>query len=135
MPTPTETNKQTILHYTTAFNAGDLTTLRSLFTEGAQIHGVLGSGGLDLALPIWQELHTAFAIQLTPEEILATDTAVVVRYTERGTFRAPFRGHPPTGKSYQLPAIEWFTLRDGKISHRHAARDSATQFRQIDLRL
>src|SRR4051794_2405325 len=29
---PTDQNKQTILHYTTAFNAGDLQALRALFT-------------------------------------------------------------------------------------------------------
>ena len=41
-----------------------------------------------------------------------------VCYTERGMFRAPFRGKAASGKSYELVAKEWFTLRDGTIARR-----------------
>jgi predicted ester cyclase len=56
-----------------------------------------------------------------------------VRYTERGTFTGPFRGQTPTGKSYELVAMEWFVVRDGRIHRRWGARDSAAQARQIGL--
>ena len=40
---------------------------------------------------------------------------------QRGTFRAPFRGTAPTGRSYELVAMEWFHLQDGKIHRRWGA--------------
>ena len=84
-------------------------------------------------VPIWKELHEAFAIELTVEAIIAEDDVVAVRYTERGEFRAPFRGNAPTGKRYEMVAMEWFCLRDGQIERRWGARDSASQARQIGL--
>jgi predicted ester cyclase len=70
---------------------------------------------------------------LTIEEFIAEGDTVAVRYTERGTFRAPFRGTEPTGKSYELIAIEWFTLRDGRILRRWGARDHHAQRTQLGM--
>lgn len=126
-------NKDVVLRYVAAFNRGDSEALQRLFTPDAVNHGVLGSGGLDVALPVWQELHTAFGVRLTVEALVAEGDQVAVRYTERGTFAAPFRGQPPTGRSYEIGAMEWFVLRDGRIAQRWGARDSAAQARQIGL--
>ena len=130
-----EENKAVVRQYVEAFNRGDLEALRRLFAADALVYGVLGWGGLDLVAPIWKELHDAFAIQLSPEQMIAEGDLVAVRYTERGAFRGPFRGHQPTGKSYELVAMEWFVLRDGKILRRWGARDAASQARQIGLPL
>jgi predicted ester cyclase len=132
MGTP-ESNKDVIRQYVAAFNRGDIDALRDLFTPDAVIYGVLGSGGLDVAIPIWRELHAAFGIALAVEEIIAEGDRVAVRYTERGTFAGPFRGREPTGKAYELVAMEWFVLRDGLIHSRWGARDSAAQARQVGL--
>ena len=130
-----EINKQVVLKYVEAFNRGDLEALQELFTPDALVQGVLGWGGLDKVMPIWQEIHQAFAIELKVEEIIAEGDTVAVRYTERGTFVASFRGEPPTGKSFELVAMEWFTILDGKIHRRWGARDSASQARQIGMKL
>ncbi len=134
MTTP-EANKQVVLKYVEAFNRGDLEALQALFTPDALIQGVLGWGGLDKVMPICQELHEAFAIKLTVEEIVAENDTVAVRYSERGTFVGSFRGQQPTGKSFELVAMEWFTLIDEKIHRRWGTRDSASQARQIDMKL
>lgn len=128
-----EANKQVVLKYVDAFNRGDMDALRSLFTDGALIYGVLGWGGLDMVIPIWQELHEAFAIQLQVEAIIAEGDTVAVRYTERGTSVGSFRGAAPTGKSYEIVAMEWFIIEDGRIHRRWGARDSAAQSRQMGL--
>lgn len=128
-----EAAKDVVLKYVAAFNDYDVDALRGLFTPDALIYGVLGAGGLDDVLPVWGELHAAFGITLLVEEIVAEGDRVAVRYTERGTFAGPFRGKEPTGKSYELVAMEWFVLRDGRISRRWGARDSASQARQIGL--
>jgi steroid delta-isomerase-like uncharacterized protein len=132
MLTP-EANKEIVRKYVTAFNHGDTEALRGLFTPDAVIFGVLGSGGLEDALPVWRELHDAFGITLTVEEVIAEGDQVAARYTERGMFSGAFRGKEPTGKSYELVAMEWFAMRDGRIHRRWGARDSAAQARQVGL--
>jgi steroid delta-isomerase-like uncharacterized protein len=133
--TPTETSQAVVLRYVEAFNRGDSAALRDIYVGDAVVQGVLGTGGMEKVLAIWRELHEAFAIRLTADEIIAEGDRVAVRYTERGTFRGPFRGQAPTGKSYELVAMEWFEVRAGKIQRRWGARDSAAQARQIGLPL
>lgn len=125
-------NKQLVTQYVAAFNAGDFTRLRALFTPDAEIQGVLGWGNIDeVAMPVWRDLHAAYGIELTIEGLVAEGERVAARYIERGTFRAAFRGAAPTGKSYELLAIEWFEMKDGKIHRRWGAHDSAAMNRQL----
>lgn len=128
----TEQNKALIRAYVAAFNAGDLSRLRDLHTHDAVIHGVLGWAAIEAALPIWGELHAAYAIELALEDIVADEDRVAARYTERGVFRAAFRGKPATGKTYELTAMEWYEIRDGLIHRRWGARDAASQARQLE---
>jgi steroid delta-isomerase-like uncharacterized protein len=128
-------NKEVVLEYVDAFNNGDMKKLERLFTPDALVWGVLGWGGLDKVKPIWQELHDAFTVQLKVEAIAAEGDTVAVRYLERGTFVGPFRGHAATGKSYEIVAMEWFIIEDGRIHRRWGARDSASQFRQMGIPL
>ena len=130
-----ETNKQVVRDYVAAFNRGDLDGLQALFADDAEIQGVLGRGQMAKILPIWRQLIDGLAMQLTIEEMVEEGDVVAVRYTERGTFRDAFMGHPPTGKSYELVAMEWFVIRDGRIRQRWGARDFASQARQIGLPL
>ena len=128
-----EKNKAIVLKYVDAFNRGDLDALRSLFAEDAEIQGVLGKGLMDKILPIWRQLIEGYGLQFTVEDICAEGDVVAVRYTERGTFRAPAFGQEPTGKSYELVAMEWFIVRDGKIQRRWGARDATSQARQLGI--
>lgn len=131
----TEANKQVVLAYVAAFNRGDMETLRELFAPDALVYGVLGWGDLNKVVPIWQELHEAFAIQLQVEALAAEGEMVAVRYIERGTSVGAFRGQAATGKSFEVVAMEWFIVREGKIHRRWGARDSASQFRQMGIPL
>jgi len=128
-------NKQTVLAYVDAFNRGDIDELRTLFTDDALVYGVLGWGRMDQVVPIWREIKAAFDLQLTVEEIISQGDTVAVRYTERGTSRGSFRGGPVTGKSFEVVAMEWFIIKDGKIHRRWGARDNAAQMRQMGLPL
>lgn len=128
-----EANKKIVLDYVDGFNRGDIAALRRLFTADALVYGVLGWGGLDKVVPIWQELHSAFAVQLQVEAIIAEGDTVAVRYQERGTSVGSFRGQAATGQSYEIVAMEWFIINDGLIHRRWGARDSAAQARQMGL--
>lgn len=130
-----ELNKDVVGRYIEALNRGDVETLRQLFTPDALVYGVLGWGELDEVVPIWKQLHEGLAMELTAEQMVAEGDTVAVRYTERGTFRDEFLGNQPTGKSYELVAMEWFVVHDGKIHRRWGARDSSSQARQIGLPL
>ena len=130
-----EANKQVVREYVDAFNRGDMEALRRLFADDALIYGVLGWGALDVAIPVWQQLHDAFAMELHVEAMSAEGDTVAVRYLERGTSVASFREGPVTGKSYEIVAMEWFLLQNGRIHRRWGARDSAAQSRQMGLPL
>lgn len=130
-----ELNKQVVKDYVAAFNRGDLDALRSLVAPDAIIQGVLGQGHLDKVIHIWEQLISGLGIQLTVEEMITQGEVVTVRYTERGTFKGPFLGHQPTGKSYELVAMEWFVIRNGQIQQRWGARDAASQARQLGMPL
>src|SRR5579883_3144671 len=101
-----EQNKAVVRRYVEAFNRADYDELRRLFAPDALIYGVLGWGSLDVAIPIWRELHSGLCIQLTLEAMVAEKDAVAVRYREAGRFAGPFRGHAPTGKTFELVAME-----------------------------
>ena len=130
-----ETNKEVVRLYVDAFNAGDIETLCEIFAPDSTVQGVLGKGALDAAVPIWRMLHNSLKLHLTIESMIAQGDEVAVCYTENGTFVGPFRDHQPTGKSYELVAMEWFILRDGKIRQRWGVRDAESQARQIGLPL
>lgn len=123
--------KNAVFAYVEAMNSGDFDSLASLFTPDAVIHGVLGQGPLDFALPIWRELHGCLAMRLEVMDVAEEGNNVVVRFRETGKALAPFRGLPATGRSFELTAIEWFKVVDGRIAQRWGVRDSGHQARQL----
>jgi len=127
--------KQVVLQYVEAFNRGDLNALRSLLTEDAEIQGVFGKGVFEKVEPIWRQLIGGYGMQLNVQSLVAEGHTVAVRYIESGTFRAPAFGNQPTGKSYELVAMEWFEIEGTKIKRRWGARDAASQARQLGISL
>jgi len=129
----TEANKTLVRAYVEAFNRFDMAALRGLFAADARVYGVLGYGGLDDVEPIWRELHEGMNIDLEILDIAAEGRNVVV-LRESGRYSGFFRGlvgHDPTGKSYEVTAMEWFVVENGKITTRWGARDSAAILRQV----
>ncbi len=123
--------KQTIRDYAAAFSAGDLERVRALHTPDAIVRGVLGWGSVDDVMPIWRDLVDALGMQLEIESLIAEGDLVAARYKETGISRAPFRGLPVTGRSYELVAMEWYEMKGGLIHRRWGARDAASQARQL----
>jgi ketosteroid isomerase-like protein len=130
---PVGGNKAIVQHYVEALNAGDFGRLRSLFAPDAVIYGALGWGSLDEVLPGWYDLHHGLTLKLEIEDMIAEGDIVAVRYRESGAFVGPYHGQTPTTRSYELVAIEWFEVKDGKIRRRWGARDSASQARQLGM--
>jgi steroid delta-isomerase-like uncharacterized protein len=128
-----ETNREIVLAYVDAFNRGDMEELQRLLAVDALVYGVLGWGRMEQVIPIWREIKAAFDIKLQVESMIAEDDIVAVRYVERGTSVGSFRGGPVTGTSFEVVAMEWFIVKDGKIQRRWGARDNAAQMRQMGL--
>lgn len=125
--------KKVVRRYVEAFNRGDLNELKSLLAEDAEVQGVFGKGVFEKIEPIWRQLIEGYGMQLKIEGLVAEGNVVAARYIESGTFRAPAFGHQPTGKSYQLVAMEWFEIDSGKIKRRWGARDAASQAHQLGI--
>jgi predicted ester cyclase len=130
-----DAKKAIVRAYVDAFNAFDMTRLRQLFSSEARIYGVLGHGNVDDVEPIWRELHEGLNTRLEILGMVAEADQVVVRYRETGRFVGAFRGlagQRPTGRNYEIVAIEWFVIdNNDRISCRWAARDSAAITRQV----
>lgn len=127
--------KAVVRRYVEAFNQGDLEGLRSLLADDAEVQGVLGKGQFDRIEPIWRQLIEGYGMRLEIQGLVAEGNVVAARYRETGTFRAPAFGHQPTGRSYELVAMEWFEIESGRIKRRWGARDAASQARQLGLPL
>lgn len=127
--------KEVVRAYADAFNRGDMAALKALLADDAEIQGVLGKGTFERIEPIWRQLIEGYGMQLSIEELIAEGRVVAARYRETGTFRAPAFGHQPTGRSYELVAMEWFTIENGRIARRWGARDAASQARQLGIPL
>lgn len=132
---PQEQNKLLVEAYVDAFNAGEMEKLAALFSPEAEIQGVLGKGQMEKVMPIWVQLVKGLGMQLKIEEMCAEGDIVAVRYTETGTSKETFMGNAPTGRSYELVAMEWFVIKQGLIVRRWGARDGASQARQLGFRL
>ncbi|MBD9372593.1 nuclear transport factor 2 family protein [Rhizobium sp. ARZ01] len=128
-----EANKSIVQDYVAAFNAFDMERLAELFAPDAKIYGVLGFGALAEVAPIWRELHEGMNMRLEALDIAVDGSNVVGRFRETGRFTGTFRGlagHEPTGRPYEIMAMEWFVVENGRISCRWGARDSAAISRQ-----
>ena len=128
-----ERNERVVRAYVEAFNRGNLEDVCECFTPDAIVYGVFGPGSLTEVRPLWESLMQSFGAKMHIESIVSEDDTLAVRYVERGTFSASFRGHKPTGRSYKIAAMEWFVFRDGRISRRWGVRDSAAISRQVGL--
>jgi steroid delta-isomerase-like uncharacterized protein len=128
-----EEAKAVVLRYVEAFNRGDLDGLKALLAEDAEIQGVMGKGLFEKVEPIWRQLIEGYGIQLKVTGLIAEGNVVAARYVETGTFRSPAFGNQPTGRSYELVAMEWFEIEGGKIKRRWGARDAASQARQLGI--
>lgn len=111
-----EDAKKVVLKYVDAFNRGDLNELRSLLADEVEIQGVLAKGGFEEIVPIWRQLIEGYGIQLHIQGLVAEGNVVAARYIETGTFRAAAFGKQPTGKSYELVAMEWFEIEGDESS-------------------
>ena len=124
-------SKAVVREYVARFNRGDSDGLRELFHEHAQVHEASGWLDLDQVTPMWEQAIDGLGVDLDIERIIAEEEAVALLYTERGWSRAAYLGQPATGRSYELPAVDWFVIEEGRIARQWRIRDRASLARQL----
>ena len=70
-------------------------------------------------------------IQWTLEDIVAEEEKVAARYIMRGTHQGSFFGLPPTGKSIQVQAINFYRLSNNQIIEEFGQPDMLGLLQQI----
>lgn len=67
----------------------------------------------------------------TVDNAIATDEAVAVHFTLRGTHTAPFMGIPATHKPITVSAIAMLQVADGKVTELRAIFDQVGMMQQL----
>jgi predicted ester cyclase len=124
-------SKAVVREYVARFNRGDTDGLRELYHEHAQVHEAGGWLELEAVMPLWEQTIDGLGVDLDIERIIAEDEAIALLYTERGWSRSPFGDRPATGRSYELAAVDWFVIEEGRIVRQWRVRDRASQARQL----
>ena len=124
-------SKAVVREYVARFNRGDSDGLCELFHEHAQIHEETGWLELDEVIPLWEQAIDGLGVDLDIEHIIAEADAIALLYTERGWSRASYLGRSATGRSYELPALDWFVIEEGRIARQWRVRDRASMARQL----
>jgi steroid delta-isomerase-like uncharacterized protein len=82
----------------------------------------------------YEETRKAFPDQRNePVALHHADDAVVVEFDLLGTHDGPFRGLPPTGRSFKCRMVALFVFEDDRLVSERVYFDSATILRQLGI--
>lgn len=130
-------NKEIVRRFAQEFlNEGNYDTAEEFLAEDIADYTPLGeTTGRDAVVETTKNLRTAFPdFVITPEEIITEGDTVAVRVTQRGTHEGPFMGIEPTGKSFEIDAMAFLRLEDGKIVERRARPNVLGLLRQLGVK-
>ena len=89
--------------------------------------------GLDGIKDRYTMVLNAFDPRFAIEDVIAEGEKVVLRWTNSGTHVGDFLGMPPTGKSYTIPGIEIWRVKDGRLAEHWDVVDLFGQLQQLGL--
>lgn len=133
----TTENKEIVRRFAQEFvNESNYDTVEEFLAEDIIDYTPLGeTTGRDAVMETTKELRTAFPdFVVTPEEIIAEGDTVAVRMTQRGTHEGVIMGKRPTGNSFEIEAMAFLRLEDGKIVERRVRPDVLGMLRQLGLK-
>lgn len=83
----------------------------------------------------FRSMHAAFPdLQTEVIEMVAADDKVGIRYRVRGTHKGEFMGHPPTGRTFDVAAMQIARFEDGKVKERWGLTDQLGMLEQLGIR-
>lgn len=93
--------------------------------QGPGIEGLKG---------FFQKMRSAFPdLKANPVELIATDDHVAMRYTLSGTHKGHFQGVAPTGKSFEVAALQLARFENGQCVERWGSTDELGMMKQLGI--
>jgi steroid delta-isomerase-like uncharacterized protein len=127
-------NKEIVRRFAEEFlNEGRYETCEELVAEDVVDHTPYGEAtGREAIVETMETVRAAFPdFVLIPREIIAEEDTVAVRMTQRGTHEGTFMGVKPTRKSFEIQAMGFVRIEDGKIVERWGVPDLFSLFQQL----
>lgn len=127
-------NKEIVRRFAEEFiNEGKYDTAEEFLAEDVADYTPLGETiGRDAVVETVKEIRTAFPdFVLSPKEIISEGDTVAVWMTQRGTHEGTFMGIEPTGRSFEIEAMAFLRLEDGKIVERRGRPDLLGLLQQL----
>ncbi len=122
-------------------NKGDVAAAVQYYARDARNHGVpVGRKGL---VHVLTDIYTTFPdwrMEIASLDAVGDDVVVrcIVTGTHKGIGKIPVNGGllvgvPPTGKTFKVQHIHWYTLKDGLIIEHRANRDDIGMMQELGL--
>jgi steroid delta-isomerase-like uncharacterized protein len=93
--------------------------------QGPGIEGLKG---------FFRTMREAFPdLKAEPVEVVATEDHVAMRYTISGTHRGTFQGVAPTGKSFEVAALQLARFENGRCVERWGSTDELGMMKQLGI--
>lgn len=132
----TTENKEIVRQFAEQFiNDGNHDAATEFLAEDIHDHTPMSETiGRDAVIGTAKQIETAFPdFTITIESIIADGDTVAVRMTQRGTHEGVFLGIEPTGKAFEISAMAFLRVEDGKIVERRGSPDILGMFRQLGI--
>lgn len=121
--------------YDEVFSGGNIDVVDELLHEDFVEHEELPPGippGRDAPKAYTTMFRSAFPdLKATVQEMLQDGNKVITRSRWTGTHQGEFMGIPPTGRSFDIGAIDIVEFRDGKGIGHWGVQDFATMMEQL----
>lgn len=117
-------------------SAGDYDVLDAILAPGFVDHDPApGQGpGIDGLKGFFRTMRAAFPdLKAEAVEIAATEDHVAMRYTLSGTHEGEFQGAPPTGRRFEVSAMQLARFENGRCVERWGSTDELGMIRQLGI--
>jgi len=123
-------NLEIITRFEHAFRAGDLATIDALSDPGLVDHNP--APGHEPTLAGFKQKVAGFAaifpdLEEDLQDIIASGDTVATRWVVTGSQQEDFMGIPPTGQTIRVEGMNFYRLKDGRVT------DIWTQFDGVSL--
>ena len=134
-------NAEIVRRHHAVLNTGDVLAAAQFFAVDTRNHGVpVGRKGV---IHVLTDITTTFPDwRMEFEALAAIGDDVIARMTVSGTHKGVGKipvnggllvGVPPTGKSFKVQHIHWYTLKQGLIVEHRANRDDIGMMQELGL--
>lgn len=117
-------------------SAGNYDVLDAILAPGFVDHDPAPDQGpgIDGLKGFFRTMRAAFPdLKAEPVEIAATDDHVAMRYTLSGTHEGEFQGVPPTGRRFEVSAMQLARFENGRCVERWGSTDELGMMKQLGI--